>query len=169
MRRLSLAGFVLATALVLPVAASAAGCEPIMAARQKALEVPVRTTMTITMPNGLKVQLVTIATGGKIYEQQKDGSWTVGEPSKNYVEAIAKWADKDCTAEGTETIGGEVADILFNREKSFLSQSDQRVWISRTSGMIVKFWSNVGGIQLESVNDYTNVLPPATVAGGAAK
>jgi hypothetical protein len=169
MLRVSLPGFVFAMVLAFPVGAAAAGCEPVMAAQQKALRMPVRTIMTVTMPNGLKVPLVMITADGKIYEQQKDGSWKVSEQPKKYIENSPKWADKDCTAEGSEAIGGDTADVFFHRESSFLSGSDQRFWISKVSGLIVKSWSNVGGIQLESANDYINVVVPVTTAGGATK
>jgi hypothetical protein len=119
----------------------------------------------------------TIFTGNALYEWKK-GAWTKTETSgdeqeKSFREAQTRYTIS-CRSDGTETIDADIADIvsLHSESASVAPEpvaTDQRIWISRKSGLPLKEeeqvsitnpGGNVSSVKFTTRYDYDDVRAP---------
>jgi hypothetical protein len=129
----------------------------------KGLTVPTRSTFTFTM-GGKPISFGNIVVDGKIYTPHKDGTWKIEKSDSNEAKIRKAWADDVCTPGGSETIDGEVADVVLNHKGGSMPL-DSRFFISQTSGLIVRTDTVMPHSTIEAVYDYRDVqLPPDALA-----
>jgi hypothetical protein len=136
MSRVALTATMLMLHALFAQGASAAGCESVLAAQVKGLDTPSRSTTKIETESGSATS-VSIAIGSKIWSQDKSGAWKSQPQPLDKDKIAAYWTDKRCTADGTETVDGNPADIVLHKSGG-AEQMDTSFWISRDTGLIVK-------------------------------
>lgn len=144
--------------------ALAAGCEAVLAAQVKGLDTPSRSTSKIETESGTATS-VSVAIGGKIWSQAKDGAWQAQAQPLDRNKIAAYWADKRCTADGTESVDGNPADVVLHKSGR-AEEMDTSFWISQSSGLIVKTVVKTSGAVITITADYRDVHAPAADAGG---
>lgn len=147
------------TALVIPAPALAKGCEAVLAAQLKAMNLPTHSTYSYKM-NGMAFSFESIASGGKIYSKKKEGGWEVQNAVVDETKIRNYWVDKSCKTVGAQVVTGEPAAIILHHDGG-PAQSDTRFWVSKTSGLILKTEMKSLNTVLVSVEDYRDVHPPA--------
>ncbi|MBV9331342.1 MAG: hypothetical protein JOZ55_07300 [Alphaproteobacteria bacterium] len=145
-------------ALLAPSAAAGKGCEAILAAQLKAMNVPTRSSYSYRM-NGLAFSFESIAAGGKVYSKKKEGGWEVQNAAVDATKIQNYWADKSCKTVGVEALNGEPASIILHHDGG-PAKSDTRFWVSKASGLILKTEMKSLNTVLVSVEDYRDVHPP---------
>jgi hypothetical protein len=143
--------------------ALAYGCESVLAAQVKGLDTPSRSTTRIETSSGTTTS-VSVAIGGKIWSQTKDGTWQAQPQPLDRDMIAAYWSDKRCTADGTESVDGDPADVVLHKSGG-ANQMDTSFWISQSSGLIVKTVVNTSGAVFTISADYHDVHAPAADAG----
>lgn len=149
-------------------AAHADDCNTMMTATLAQMQVPYRATISFSNLNGKPATSETIFTGGKIYVQL-NGAWQVSpmtvqemtdQMKKNYKES--KHA---CQHVGDESVGGQAASVYTASFQSPHSHSDNRVWISRSRGVLLKTWAHIdeGNQTMTTTYAYDSIQPPAGV------
>jgi len=139
--------------------AFAQGCDLIIASQVKGLSTPTRSTMTFTM-NGKSYTIVSIAVGTKVYTAKADGTWQADTLGTNEDKIRKTWSAYDCTSGGSDTIDGELADIVLHHDDGKIPM-DTRFWISRATGLGLRTETTMPNGSLISVYDYKDVQVPA--------
>ncbi len=162
-------------AILLTVAAAAltvqrglAGdCDAVTTAIVKHLHVAHRTTMVVTQPGSADSTMLFVLLDGKLHINSNNApTWTVIDLQPDAAEAMYRKSIVDenlvCHAGGSETIGGEVFDVVATHRKGARGDIDSRIWISRTTGLPFKVEDNLAGGRREtSTYAYDNVVAPA--------
>ena len=155
-------------ALFAATGAHADDCDTMMTATLAQMQVPYRATISFSNLNGKPATSETIFTGGKIYVQL-NGAWQVSpmtvqemteQMKKNYKES-----KHSCQHVGDESVGGQAAAVYTASFQSPRSHSENRVWISRSRGVLLKTFAHIieGNQTMTTTYDYGNVQPPAGV------
>jgi len=158
MFRIALTSTALMLGALFAQGASAAGCESVLAAQVKGLDTPSRSTTKIETESGSATS-VSIAIGSKIWSQDKSGAWKSQPQPLDKDKIAAYWTGKRCTADGTDTVDGDPADIVLHKSGG-AEQMDTSFWISRASGLIVKTLVKTSGAVITITADYRDVQAP---------
>jgi hypothetical protein len=151
-------GFAISFAVMLSwaTASFAKGCEPIIAAQIKGLGVPTHSSLTLTKA-GVKIFTVqNVWANGRSYAQQSDGSWKVVAIASNEASIRKDWSGKDCSQQGEDVINGDPTNVFYNLEGG----TETRIWISRSTGLIVRWNLSDGNVAILHTFDYDNVEVP---------
>jgi hypothetical protein len=147
--------------------AHADDCVTVMTALAQ-MSVPYRASVSFSNLNGKPAMTETIFAGGKIYVQL-NGAWHVSPiTAQKMVDRMKKnyTASKHaCRRVGDETVGGQAASVYVASFQSPRSHSDNRIWISRSRGVLLKTWARIdeGNQTMTSTYEYDNIQPPAGV------
>jgi hypothetical protein len=148
--------------------AHANDCDTVMTATLAQMKAPYRATISFSNLNGKPATSETVFTGGKMYVQL-NGAWQVSpitaqemtdQMKKNYKES-----KESCRYVGDESVDGQAASIFTASFQSPRSHSDNRIWISRSRGVLLKTWARIdeGNQTMTSTYEYDNIQPPAGV------
>jgi hypothetical protein len=152
-----------------PPAGSDACNARIVEAAVKRVHVPNRQTGSLTAPGGHVRPVVIVTVDGKHFAQSPDGDWRTEtwDPAKEEAELRRKGAaHTTCEAGGTDTIGGETADVLVQTYASSGDTGTIRTWISQATGLILRSDAHftVRGAKTEVLSNYAYgdiAAPPA--------
>ncbi|HEY5290447.1 MAG TPA: hypothetical protein VIJ59_10495 [Caulobacteraceae bacterium] len=126
---------------------------------------PYAAMITTTGPGSSRKQSETRIVDGKSYFQV-DGAWhsapqTVDQ-MVNDLTQVHKTATQTCKASGDEAVGGKPAGIYDAHIVNQGSASDNRLWISKETGLPLKSEAHLeGGSVVDQVFNYDNVTAPA--------
>jgi hypothetical protein len=142
----------------------------IIDAAVKRSHVPNKWTGSIAVTGAPVRPILVISVDGKHYAQRSDGSWAVEpwDPAKDERELRKASSERTvCEADGTDTIGGETADVLVQHFASGGDTGTIRTWISQSTGMTLRSEAefSVRGAKtvLISNYDYHDVQAPPGV------
>jgi hypothetical protein len=151
-----------ACAALLPSSLRAGGCEALTEALVKGLTTPWHATMVSTI-GGISrtVEIITLA--DRSYSKTQFDGWKKRSRSDAATEARVRkdWAKSACTAGGSETVGGEVANIVLHHTSGLPGESsDTRFWISQATGLVLKSETTAGRAMVTTTYDYRDVTAP---------
>jgi hypothetical protein len=160
--------------------ACADACDPYVTAMVKFEHTPHIKETTLGEQTGgghFALATKTIFTGDALYEWKKD-AWTKTETSgdqqeKSFREAQGRYTIS-CRSDGGEAIDGDIADIVATHSESATVApepvaTDQRIWISRKSGLPLKEeeqvsitnpGGNVSSVKFTTRYEYDDVRAP---------
>jgi hypothetical protein len=152
-----------------PVRADAAACKAVLDSVIKQASVPVHQKITIenAAAPGRKIDSELIRTGDTLYMQIR-GQWTKRpyDPAKAAEDArtAMQKAEHDCTRTGSESVGGQAADVYAVHSHGPEGDSQSKVWISSSSGLPLRQHTEMTAqghkMQHEATYDYANVKAP---------
>ena len=164
--RIAIGVATLAAAHLWAAMAYADGCEPIVAAQIKGLGLPTRSTMVV-VNGGITVPVMEIVAGnGRSYSRQGGETWRAEAlPENNEANVRKNWSGDDCSAQGNEIIDGDTADVFLSHNGGPMP-IDLRMWVSRSTGLVIKSELRSRDRVMLTTFDYRNVQIPPDGAKG---
>jgi hypothetical protein len=157
----------LALLTIFTVSAARAGdCDALTTAWVAHLRTPHRTTMVVTQAGNVSTMQFVLV-DGKLYINPNGGpAWTVIDLPPDAAEAQYRQSiaaqGQTCSAGGSETIGGEVFDIVVAHRKGKDGDVDSKVWIAHKTHMLFKVQDDLpGGRRETSTYAFGDVVAPA--------
>jgi hypothetical protein len=155
-------------AMFAATAAHADDCDTMMTATLAQMQVPYRATISFSNLNGKPTKSEMVYAGGKIYVQL-NGAWQVSpmtvQEMTDHMKTNYKTSKHSCQHVGDDSVGGQAASVYTASFQSPLSHSDNRIWISRSRGVLLKTWAHIieGNQTMTTIYEYDNIQPPAVV------
>jgi hypothetical protein len=144
-------------------------CDAVMTATLAQLQMPYRATVSFSNINGKPYTSETEYTGGKLYVQLNGGAWqrspVAAQEMIDQMKKSYKTSKHSCQHVGDESLGGQPASVYTANFQSPHSHSDNRIWISRSRGVLLKSWAHIdeGNTTMTTIYEYENIQPPAGV------
>jgi hypothetical protein len=166
----------LAIGLLAAPAARAAGvsavCQPLVAAVEKQVAIPMHAYMTHTITG--KVRTSEVIYSGKAIYVKTNGSWTRSpitpqDMQNQQAENIKRAKETTCTYLRDEPVNGEAAAVYSTHGASEYGKSDSTIWLSKSRGVPLRMEMDmdVGGAggksHMSMRYDYDKVTAPAGV------
>jgi hypothetical protein len=148
--------------------ASADDCDAVMTATLAQMNIPYRATISFSNLNGKPATSEMIYAGGKIYVQL-NGAWQVSpmtvQEMTDQMKTNYKTSKHSCQHVGDDSVGGQATSVYTASFQSPHSHSDNRIWISRSRGMLLKTSAHIieGNQTMTTIYKYDNIRPPAGV------
>jgi hypothetical protein len=158
-----LAAALLAASLSGPAFADA--CGSVRDAVVAQTKVPYAATTVMGLTGAPPTTTETISADGKLYFQI-NGAWHSGphdaQAEIDKMNAAAKTAT--CTQESDDTVNGQSVAVFMVHHKTEHSESDNRIWISKATGLPLKTDAHFkDGLTVAIAFKYDNIHPPADV------
>lgn len=162
--RAGLAGGVLLTAAAFPVSGANADpiCDTIIASMVKQAGKPFSSTLTMKSPFGQRV-MKSVNTGTKLYLNIQGGWQVVTFDAKQQAAAIRKNAaavKQTCRKLPDDKVNGEPANVFTAHVDNKGALSENKIWISKASGLPLKTEISFKGQTMSTLHDYKHVQPP---------
>jgi hypothetical protein len=134
---------------------------------------PYAATMTTQTPGGETKTMKTVSSGGMMYVEMPDGWKSMAMDPKEQADMMRKaaaTAKETCHHAGDEVTGGEPSNVYIAHVENRGSVSDNKVWISKSRGLVMKTDVQIqGGQHVTMTFDYNNVMVPAGAKPVGAK
>ena len=148
--------------------ARADDCDAVMTATLTQMNIPYRATISFSNLNGKPATSEMIYAGGKIYVQM-NGAWQLSpmtvQEMTDQMKTNYKTSKHSCQHVGDDSVGGQAASVYTANFQSPRSHSDNRIWISRSRGVLLKTWAHIteGNQAMTTIYEYDNIQPPVGV------
>jgi outer membrane lipoprotein-sorting protein len=125
-------------------------------------KVPYAASTVMALGSAPATTTQSISTGGRLYFQV-NGTWqsTPHDAQKEVDKANAASKTGSCTHESDATVNGESTAVFLVHYKTEHSESDNRLWISKSTGLPLKTDVQFkDGIKVSIAFRYDNIQPP---------